>query len=384
MQLSKQEFSKLPKSEQNKLMNIRKNNKKQSNGGNRNRAAKPSLNNSSMRSDTKVSPMSKAPVSQGRNIKTARPKMVTLRNGDCDVTHREYIGEVTASSGSPSIFNVDTYPINPGMNVVFPWLSKIAQNFESYNFRKLKFCYETEAPTSLGGTVVLAVDYDALDAAPASKQQALAYRSSVRSPAWTDSCHSSVGEDLHKLKSKYVRTGSAPATSDLKTYDVGNLFVITQGITTASAVCGELYVEYSVRLMTPVYDNNIFLAGGAIGSAGTVSAANPLGDTPQLDAQASNISVDDASQVTISYPGTYLAVVSTTTATTLTGFAFTAVSGCTTGNLGSVFNAAATAGIQIFLLTVTANDAVVALTQTSAAAGTTSLRIALAPASSLN
>jgi hypothetical protein len=218
--------------------------------------------------------MSTVGVAQGKVKKTGKPKMQTLRNGDCHIVHREYIQDLTAQGSSPSTFNVAaTLSCNPGQAGTFPWLSKIAANFESYKFNKLKFCYETEAPSSLGGTQVLAVDYDASDAAPLTKQQALAYRGSVRSPPWQNCCHTSIKEDLSKEKTYYVRPGAQPANTDIKTYDVGVLYAINQGVTTGGAVTGELYVEYDVTLMTPLYEPAA-TSGLMTAAAGTV--ASPL------------------------------------------------------------------------------------------------------------
>jgi hypothetical protein len=294
--------------------------------------------------------------------------MRTLRNGDCQVTHREYVGEISANAGGPpTTFNVQSFAINPGLQSLFPWLSKIASNFESYNFSKLKFCYETEAPSSLGGTLVLAVDYDALDAAPVSKQQALAYRSSVRSAPWNDCCHTSGAEDLHKFKSRFIRTGAVPATADLKTYDVGNLFTITQGVTTASATCGELYVEYSVHLMTPVFDFPVPQAGGLIVSGGTESTANPLGDAPVVDNQALGFTVDAASVITMTNPGTYLMICDVIVANTLTDIILTGSAGAVvTANQVAQIPAAATTGLRSWRVVTSSANATVALT---AAAG---------------
>jgi hypothetical protein len=198
--------------------------------------------------------MRTAPIAMSKTIKTGVPKMTTLRNGDCRIVHREYIQDIVAASTGAN-FNNTQVSINPGQASFVPWLSKIAQNFESYRFSKLKFDYETEAPSSLGGTLVLAVDYDASDAAPLTKQQALAYRGSVRSAPWTPCQHRSVKEDLEKQKSYFVRPGAQPANTDIRLWDVGVLNVATQGITVNSGTCGELYVEYDVLLMTPIYES---------------------------------------------------------------------------------------------------------------------------------
>jgi hypothetical protein len=233
-------------------------------------------------------------VAKSKQTKTNRPIMTTLRNGDCHVVHREYLQDVLAQSSSPSLFSVASVPINPGQASTFPWLSKIAQNFESYVFKKLRFCYETEAPSSLGGTLVLAVDYDASDPLPLTKQQMLAYRGSVRSAPWTECSHISVPEDLHKLKTYFVRAGVQPNNTDIKFYDVGQLFVATQGVTTGSAVCGELYVEYDIELKTPIYE--IMPASGALyNSTGTGCATSDVMGTTGVS--TGNIGVSNALNV---------------------------------------------------------------------------------------
>lgn len=216
--------------------------------------------------------MSSAPVAMSKVVRTPVPRRFdTLRNGDCHIVHREYISDILASSGSPSVFGLTQYSINPGQSEMFPWLAAIAGRFESYRFASLRFDYETEAPSSLGGTLVLSVDYDASDAPPTSKQQALAYRNTVRSAPWTPCCHESDREDLAKQNSYFVRPAGQPVGTDIKLYDVGNLNVITQGVTTAGATCGELYVEYDVLLMTPVLE--AFARDGYI-SAATGTTAN--------------------------------------------------------------------------------------------------------------
>lgn len=221
--------------------------------------------------------LSVAPVIQGRVNRTTRQQMRTLPNGDCLIRHREYLQDITANgSGPPTTFSDTQVSINPGVSSSFPWLSAIAQRFESYQFKRLRFDYETEAPSSLGGTVILAVDYDASDPAPLSKQQALAFRNSVRAPAWKECSHDSSIEDLSKQKSYFVRSAAPPASADIKLYDVGTLNVITQGVSTASATCGELYVDYEVLLMTPVLESFNQSVSAFVASS---TVANPIPST---------------------------------------------------------------------------------------------------------
>lgn len=158
------------------------------------------------------------PIARTKIMRARNPRVTPLANGDSRVVHREYIMDLKAGTGTPSAFTVQSLPINPGQVSTFPWLARIAGNYESYRFESLRFCYETEAPSSLGGTLVLAVDYDAKDPSPSSKQQALMYRSSVRSAPWTACEHRSLPEDLHKAKTNFVRPGAQPAG----THDTGS------------------------------------------------------------------------------------------------------------------------------------------------------------------
>jgi hypothetical protein len=258
--------------------------------------------------------------------------MKTKPNGDAYIKHREYIADITAATGTPTAFGIAPFAINPGQETTFPWLSRIAKNYESYKFDSLVFSYETEAPSSLGGTLVMTVDYDASDDAPTTKQQAMTYRSAVRSAPWTSCSHISLGEDLHKAKTNFVRPGLQPANTDIKTYDIGNLFVISQGVTTASAVLGELYVEYKVNLMTPVYEPAAPpLLGGSFIAGGALTTANPLGTVPVPDAQNIGVTVNALSDITFDYPGTYL-LIATFGGTGITNMTLTPSSGAVVVN----------------------------------------------------
>lgn len=258
------------------------------------------------------------PVAQGFVVRTNKPVFRTLPNGDAIVKHREYIGDVFGANSAPSDFEVTGFPINPGQPATFPWLSRIAINYESYIFENLAFSYETMAKTSLEGTVMLTVDYDAQDPPPASKLAAAMYRNTERASPWENCKHVSDSKDLHKLSSNFVRPGIQPPGTDIKTYDIGNFYVITQGMDVKNATCGELYVEYSVKLLTPVYENpatTIYAGGTAVG-AGTMSAENPFGDSlAHVTPESYGILVDNASNFIFAFPGTYLvsAVVQGTT-----------------------------------------------------------------------
>jgi len=218
-----------------------------------------------------------APVAQGKKRSSTRPKFLSVSTaGDIVVQHREYVGDILGSVA----FTSSLLPLNPGLPASFPWLNGIAQRFESYRFDRLKLCFETESATSFTGSVFMGVDFDPSDTSPENKIQVMTYRSSVRSPPWSDCCMNLTPEDLSKRKTYFIRNG--PPISDVKLYDTGNWFVCTQGQANASTV-GEVYVEYTVKLMTPQL-NTPSLGEAVYGVfSGTTNAApftNVFGNLP--------------------------------------------------------------------------------------------------------
>lgn len=294
--------------------------KKQQNKGKR------TLKKSPPRNPKNVGPgkLSTAPVAIGRQNRSPKANIRSMSNGDCRITHREYIQDVTAQGASPSLFKSEGFPVNPGMPNTFPWLSQIAPRFEKYLFHKLIFRFETEAPTSLGGSLILTLDYDASDPAPASKVQAMSYKNAVRSAPWEECSHFSAKEDLSQQKAYFVRSGSNPVSTDIKLYDVGNLFICSQNVLTGGATLGELYVEYDVTLQTPQLQlpSALDIDTAKAQSTGGTTALVPLGAAPIItNAQLSPLyTYDDVTGVlTFLKAGTFGGYVS------LTGTGVTAI-----------------------------------------------------------
>jgi hypothetical protein len=199
------------------------------------------------------------------------------------VIHREYISDLLASA-TAGAFSALGFPINPGNSKMFPWLSEMAKNFESYVFKSLKFFFETDVASTTPGTVLLAVDYDPLEPVPQNKRDLMSYRGAVRTVPWEAVVCTCDKEDLHKRSTYYVSSdsGSAPGfteldsafpiagasklDADLRLDDVGTLIAASSNANSNSAL-GELYVEYEVLLETPQ-------VGGAITPYFSFAAAN--------------------------------------------------------------------------------------------------------------
>lgn len=178
------------------------------------------------------------------------------------VVEDEFIAAVTVAN-QPN-FNAVKFPINIGQSATFPWGATIAKNYQKYQFDTLEFYYKREvsefATNGQVGKVMMYFNPDAADADPTTKQQ-----------VEDSQCHSDAmpcenfrlvvpPSMLKRLNdSFYIRPGNQQANTDIKTYDVGNLFICTQGIVNNVEI-GELHVHYKVRLMIPVIPG---LAGAA-------------------------------------------------------------------------------------------------------------------------
>ncbi len=307
-----------------------------------------------------------APVAKATVRRMNRPKFLNKPSGDLTVCHREYINEIAGSVA----FAVNTLQINPGLAGVFPWLSQIAQRFESYRFKKLVFAFETESATSATGSVIGAIDYDASDSAPENKTQVMAYRNSVRSPPWSDFSMNSQQEDLNKRKTYYVRPGALSSNQDIKLYDVGNFYLCTQGQAGTTTV-GELYVEYVIDLMTPQLSAPG--AGDAIwglftGTSNAAPAATVAGGNLPVSVVSTGTTL---SVTTFTFTQPWQGYVTVGLNGTGLGPPFTFTGTATSSELGEVSNAGATAEYEV--ASVVANigsTLIVTITNTTITAST--------------
>ncbi len=166
------------------------------------------------------------------------------------LSHSEYVADISGSIP----FSNQQFVCNPGSCDTFPWLCAIARNYEQFIWRKLKFHLKTMTSTTSVGTVAMAFDYDPTDRAPSNKNEILAYSGAIRAAPWIDSClaldRSSVRSSPH-----YVG-GVLPDDDAAKRQTVPAILnVATQG-QSGGAVISELWVEYTVELLTPQSNPN--------------------------------------------------------------------------------------------------------------------------------
>lgn len=229
-------------------MSSRKSNNKKANKNNENSVIIVKNNpTKAKRNRPKKSSTQYAPVAAGVMNQVSDPKFINRSQNMC-VIHREYITDISGNTGDFAVvFNQN---VNPGNYDLFPWLAGVARRFESYQFTRLEFEYSTISTTIDRGYAALVIDYDPTDAQPTTKSQALQYQSTIKCAVWQSAIHKSTSQNLHKRKTYFVQTSTSPPTGTSDTHDTGRLFVCAGSNNSAQKI-GELWVSYTVELMTP-------------------------------------------------------------------------------------------------------------------------------------
>lgn len=219
-----------------------------------------------------MQPVSSRGLNVARPLRASTAIQTSLRQdyGKLDaykVKHSEYLFDLPGSVE----FAQTSLRVNPGDPTSFPWLSRIAQNYEKYVFKKLCFYLKTVTSTVTTGSVIMAFDYDASDAAPISKAAMLQYSGAVRSAPWAN-CK--VVEDRKSVQgvSHYVSAAAGANDAEKRQQDEGVLYVATQG-QASDALVSELWVEYEVELLTPQFSNKCSYWEGLIAAPFTPGAA---------------------------------------------------------------------------------------------------------------
>lgn len=174
-------------------------------------------------------------------------------DGSIVFTYREFLGDVTGSTA----FNLANYFINPGLSSTFPFASRIAQNFQQYEFEHIFFEFKSKSSDALNstntalGTVVTATNYNCCEPNFANKVQMEATIGNVSERPSKSQIHGlDVRPSSTPLPQLYIRTQAVPSNQDQHLYDLANFQIATSGMQAAANI-GELWVDYSMKLMKP-------------------------------------------------------------------------------------------------------------------------------------
>jgi hypothetical protein len=193
------------------------------------------------------------------DIASVNPTMMD-DSGDVVISHKEFVRNIVVNGegGLQSAFALNKFPINPGLQESFPFLSQLAQNFTMYSMEGCMFQYKPLSGEGGGvsnqlGKVIMTTDYD---------PQAEPFINSIQMEnyQYSQSAKPSVGmrhgveckKSQGTLEMQYVRTGKS--TRDKAWTDLGLFQVATEGIPLPAGagnknmIIGELWVTYRIRL----------------------------------------------------------------------------------------------------------------------------------------
>lgn len=194
---------------------------------------------------------------RSRTSVIGRPaKIVNFKDGRVLVRHQEYLGNILSSTG----YLQNTLPLNPGMQRTFPWLSRIAQNFEEWIPRGIFFEFRTTSSDALVttastpslGQIMMATQYNALDNDFTSESQLLNYENAVSTkPSGQLRHYIECKRNSMPINELYIRTGEPPQGADLRLYDIGKTSLGTSGMQVTGQIMGQIWISYEIELKKP-------------------------------------------------------------------------------------------------------------------------------------
>jgi len=235
------------------------------------------------------------------------------KDGNCvTIAHREFITTVYGSVA----FNSSTYYLNPGLFATFPWLSKIAMNFEQYELLGCVFEFKSTSGSAIAsdntalGSVVLATEYNVAEPDFSDKVEMESHEFVVSGKPSSDIIHGIECNPAYStLNLQYVRTAELVGTQDQRFYDLGKFQIATQGMQLDDVPIGELWVSYHIRLCKPRVHHMDELTYAVISESPNFSANTTqfFGTTGGIASSTSTLDVEPSTNtITLDTQGNYL------------------------------------------------------------------------------
>lgn len=159
--------------------------------------------------------------------------------GSMTIRHREVVTLIDGAINLPARL----FTFQPG---TMTWLSAFASRFEHYELLSGEIRWTSSNPTTVGGSLAFALDYDVLDTVPDTWVDLVNGSNSVNGAVWDDLRLPIKVQNIVPRR-KFCRTGYiAPTLSDSRMYDCFALNFCSTG-----SPAGYLTIDYVVRFSTP-------------------------------------------------------------------------------------------------------------------------------------
>lgn len=219
------------------------------------------------------------------------PSFASSKN-EVRIRHREFLTDISTHPTTAGAFNLQSFPINPGVRASFPWLAEVCgSTFQQYRINGMVFEYRSSSSNALNstntalGVVVMATDYDSADSVFTSKQQMENTEFGVSCKPSSNMIHGiECAKSLTSISELYVRAFDVPSGKDPRVYDMGNFQIATVGGQAAAVTVGELWVSYDISLIKAIEQVPGFIMPMANYSPVSASGTAPLGTSIAISA----------------------------------------------------------------------------------------------------
>lgn len=178
--------------------------------------------------------------------------------GSTRIRHKEFVQVIYSGelSTGATKFNLESFRINPANAALFPWLSRIAQQFTEHRWHGLVMMYKPTSGESITSTntalgrVIMATQYNVYEPSFINIQQMEGTQFAVSTKPSNGSIH---GIECAKFKNvnTILYNDDSTANDDQRFEDVGKFNIATQGMQGQYTELGELWVSYDVELIKP-------------------------------------------------------------------------------------------------------------------------------------
>jgi hypothetical protein len=140
------------------------------------------------------------------------------------------------------------YDLNPENDLVFPWLSSQAVNWELYRFTNVRFRLIPKQSATSVGWITMAYDYDYADTPANTKREILTNMSVSEGSSFMELLlNVDVGALNRVHQERYIQS-SAPTTLDPRQIFAGYLELGIDGAAASTSYSWDLWVDYEVVL----------------------------------------------------------------------------------------------------------------------------------------
>lgn len=233
---------------------------KKMNNNNKAKPARKAGNNQAKRSKTPAFG-GPAPLAVGGVRRASQPSINQSGGTKFVVRRREFVG--SATNGATTGFALTTvsastpgYDLSPIEAQAFPWLSQMAPCFERYRFNKIKFDFVPSQSATTAGRYYAAIDYDYDDAVATNKESLMGNMSATEAAVWQPMSLTADPNSLNRdLPYRYVSCTTRNLAVENRTSYCGFLMVAFD--TPTANLLVDIWVEYEIEFVTPVYDQAI-------------------------------------------------------------------------------------------------------------------------------